>query len=454
MVSTRLLFLLPAVTTWWLLGCHAAVDTMYSTGDSSSSTAGQQPKSQSPTGKARREGNLDHWDGDTLAFYLDNYVGVDVAVMFYAPWDRNSHSLAPLWDQIATHLDAGSSDSRLIMALFDCELNHQHIELCKAVSITHYPTLMFIGAGPYHDTDPLTGAILGASKSAGLMGRAPIWNTVKFQGNWQYGDSIMDWIRTMQALSNWHTWSTEGFGKKLRTFFWPHRKGKKTSLPIGIPPPGSGGGGSKTVAAASASSASGDSSNTAKVQSLEVEMESLKQVNGLYETAVNRVSVQIDSLLFPTDAADSDVFQSIYTNNGWEPEVSDSNDILLTCALEISLEYCQRVATHVATELVNALEVSGGLETISMDVLEKDVQDLINKKEPFCKVLETCLATGMQGDECRPTKCPFENEVACRYVASCLDPTIQAEYREVMGLGGGGTGGDASTGTSGAAFRF
>ena len=37
-----------------------------------------------PTSKARREGNLDHRDADTLAFYLDNYVGDDVAVMFYA----------------------------------------------------------------------------------------------------------------------------------------------------------------------------------------------------------------------------------------------------------------------------------------------------------------------------------------------------------------------------------
>jgi hypothetical protein len=70
------------------------------------------------------------------------------------------------------------------MALFDCELNNQHIQLCKALSVTYYPTLLFVGSGPYHATDPVTGAILGA-KSAGVMGPAPVWNTVKFQGNWQ-----------------------------------------------------------------------------------------------------------------------------------------------------------------------------------------------------------------------------------------------------------------------------
>jgi hypothetical protein len=440
MVS-RLLLLLP---TWWLLGCQAALDTMHS-------SAGK-PKGQ-PKDKSRRERNLDHWDGDTLAFYLDNYVGYDVAVMFYAQWDRNSHSLAPLWDRIATEFDAGSSESRLIMALFDCELNHQHIELCKAVSMTHYPTLMFIGAGPYHDTDPVTGAILG-SKSAGLMGPSPVRNTVKFQGNWQYGDAIMDWIRIMQGLSNWHTWSTEGYGKKLRSFFLPHGKGKKTSLPVGIP------GGGSIPASASTATGSGSSalaSNSAKEQSLELEIDSLnhgiellERTNVQYEAAVVRSSVQTDSVLFPSGA---DVFMFLYTNKAWETEVSDSNEILRTCALEVSLDYCQRLASNVATEVVDALEAKGTLESISMELLEKDVQDMINKKEPFCKVLENCLATGLQGDECRPKQCPFQSEVACRYIASCLNPSIYNEYSEAMGLDGASTsiaaGGKGTSGASG-----
>lgn len=63
----------------------------------------------------RRENGLDHWDSDTLAYYLDNYPGYDLAVMFYARWDTNSQRLAPYWNQIAHILDAGNSQSKLIM---------------------------------------------------------------------------------------------------------------------------------------------------------------------------------------------------------------------------------------------------------------------------------------------------------------------------------------------------
>ena len=107
------------------------------------------------------------------------------------------------------------------------------MQLCKAAGITHYPTMLFIGSGPFYDTDPVSKILFG-KKSAGVMGEAPVSNTVKFQGNWQYYDSILDWIKTMQALSRWHTWSTKGFGKRLRNFFLPERKQNK-QLPLGVP---------------------------------------------------------------------------------------------------------------------------------------------------------------------------------------------------------------------------
>ena len=65
--------------------------------------------------QVRREHGLDHWDSDTLAYYLDNYPGYDQAVMFYASWDTNSHQLAPYWNQIAHDMDAGSSQSKMVM---------------------------------------------------------------------------------------------------------------------------------------------------------------------------------------------------------------------------------------------------------------------------------------------------------------------------------------------------
>ena len=67
------------------------------------------------TAQVRRQDGLDHWDSDTLAYYLDNYPGYDAAVMFYASWDTNSQQLAPYWNQIAHGMDAGSSQSKIIM---------------------------------------------------------------------------------------------------------------------------------------------------------------------------------------------------------------------------------------------------------------------------------------------------------------------------------------------------
>jgi hypothetical protein len=78
---------------------------------SSSSSLSNPPKLQ-----AKRDRNLDLWDADTLAYHIDHYPGYDVAIMFFEQGDRNSYSLARMWDGIATHLQAGSSSSRLIMA--------------------------------------------------------------------------------------------------------------------------------------------------------------------------------------------------------------------------------------------------------------------------------------------------------------------------------------------------
>ena len=67
----------------------------------------------------KRDNHVDHWNSDTLAYYLDGGGddGVpsdtpDAVVMFYATWDRNSHRLAPYWGDIATKLGAGRTDGR------------------------------------------------------------------------------------------------------------------------------------------------------------------------------------------------------------------------------------------------------------------------------------------------------------------------------------------------------
>jgi len=387
--------------------------------------------SQGKAQKVRRERNLDHWDSDTLAFYLDEYQGFDCAVLFYAQWDSNSRALAPYWAQTASKLEAGSSSSRLVMSLFDCELNAAHSELCRAVGITHYPTMLFIGSGPYHDTDPFTKAIFG-SKSAGIMGEAPVSNTVKFQGNWQYVDSIIDWIRTMQALSNWHTWSTEGFGKRLRNFFLPH-KANKAALPIGIP------GQLARSAAAGTSGGSASSDNSLRTQNLEREVEKLKDLAESYQKTVDRGNNMLDKLLVGSTSKTKDgqdMFSLLHQQNAWNKSKQALPEVLRSCVAELSLDYCQRISQKVAEDLIEELDAQGMSvdEMLALPDLEQRIIARVGEAEPYCELLDTCIVSDFAEPECRPERCPFRNPVACQYLSSCLDPALQQEYAEALGL--------------------
>jgi hypothetical protein len=67
----------------------------------------------------------------------------DAVVLFYANWDRHSHSFATLYAQIATLLRAGTVESKLVLGLFDCESDDRHARLCTAAGITHYPTTIY-----------------------------------------------------------------------------------------------------------------------------------------------------------------------------------------------------------------------------------------------------------------------------------------------------------------------
>jgi hypothetical protein len=391
--------------------------------------------------RVRRERNLDHWDSDTLAVYLDEYQGFDVAIMFYAQWDSNSRALAPYWDRIATTLDAGNERSRLVMALFDCELNVAHSELCHAAGITHYPTLLFVGSGPYHDTDPLTKTLLGAAKSAGVMGEAPVPNTVKFQGNWNYVDSITDWIRTMQALSNWHTWTTEGFGKRLRNFFLP-QKPRNSPLPIGVP--GGGGGAGKGVLQGAATTigaglgGGGTDNNSLKVKTLESQVEQLSELTANYEKAVERSSSFLDTILLGNDYANDgiDMFTLLNNENAWEKSNRPTAEVLRHCVTELSLDYCQRMSQKAANDLVDSLSQQGMSveEMLALPDLEQLILDRVAQTEPYCVLLDNCIVTDFAGAECRPATCPFQNPLACQYLTSCFGSALQEEYANVLGF--------------------
>jgi len=461
---------------------------------------------------ARRERNLDHWDGETLAAYLgmdpetgeplpdagsdpdagsisptgigagesqrpqrvDEYVGHDAAILFYAQWCPNCHALAPNYDAIATLLGAGTVKSNLIMALFDCERDAQHAMLCSAAGVKHYPTVMFIGSGPFHDTDPISKALLGKDKSAGPAGASKLRRAVKFQGDWRYGDQVMDWIKCMRGLSSWHRLNTQGFMSVLRRGIFDLFRGgkggrgiggKNDSLPVGVPP-------GFMTSTTGGGVTSGPSSYILdrKIKALEGEVERLENGREELSNAMLHASYIMESFLFPVEpkstGADAgegqtavpppyvDVFAALSTTGAWEakeiltsdgtntnadPLSTDPADkvdpyLLKNCAVDLTLDYCTRLTTRDTTafldELMNADPNAPYPSLLELDEL---LQNRTANKEPYCAKFETCFADEFKGEGCRPSKCPFRNDMACRYIGACLDPNIRGEYAEALG---------------------
>ncbi|KAL7457070.1 hypothetical protein ACHAWC_009983 [Mediolabrus comicus] len=436
---------------------------------------------------SRRERNLDHWDVPTAAAYLglhpetlkplpqfasaglpssstsdggsaellDEYVGHDAAVLFYAQWCKNCHAVAPSWDAIATHVKAGSRSSKLIMALFDCEKDARHMEVCLAAGVKAYPTMMFIGSGEIHDTDFVTKSVLGKDKSAGPFGATTLRRTVKFQGNWQYGDQVLDWVNIMRGLSSWHSMSESGPLRALRNGIFGFLTGgkgrnaranasklsKEGSLPVGVPPgfqPELRGLGSGKPAAA----------NAAELNALEQKLNVTKKEKELYEKAVTHSSNLLEGMLFPSDGKSEkesrDVFSTLTSTDGWFSNAttipSDApNDehptILRSCALELSIDYCNRVTTRETNAYVETLNAIPESEPFpSLDEIEKKLLDDVKSKEPYCSILESCILNDYEAEECRPEKCPFQNKAACTYLESCFDASVQTEYGIALGL--------------------
>ena len=439
---------------------------------------------------SRRERNLDHWDVPTAAAYLglnpetlkplpqfassglpssssdgtttsggeselfDEYVGHDAAVLFYAQWCKNCHAVAPSWDAIATHVNAGTRSSKLIMALFDCEKDTRHMEVCVSAGVKAYPTMMFIGSGEFHDTDFLTRSVLGKDKSAGPFGATTLRRTVKFQGNWQYADQILDWVNIMRWLSSWHSMSESGPLRGLRNGIFgfltggkgrhararASKLGKEGSLPVGVPPGfqddlrGMGTGKAAT--------------NAAEIKALEQKLNVTKKENELYKKAVTHSSNLLDGMLFPDDENSAkkgrDVFSTLTNTDGWFNNATTipfgaPNDehpsILRSCALELSIDYCNRVTTRETNAYLQVLNAIPEADPFpSLDEIEKKLLDDVKNKEPYCFLLENCIMTNYEAEECRAEQCPFENKAACTYLQSCFDPSVQTEYGIALGL--------------------
>ena len=442
----------------------------------STTTKSTHDKERVDASVSRREGNLDHWDPLTLATYMgidyetgeplpppsgkeaasskivDAYAGHDAAILFYAQWCPNCHALAPLWDKIATILKAGTKESNLIMALFDCEGSTKHTSLCNTAGVTHYPTLMFVGRDELHQ--------LNTKKERDILGskHKKLRRVARFRGNWQYGEQILDWIQFNQTWSRWKAFSySNPFMRCLRKIFTlPFLRGglqinhdgtpdggsliEDTSLPVGVP-------------LTTISSLSGNTS-TQELNQAKNKLEDLTSRAELLEKTLEHASNLLEAVLLPqlnitndnstatTPANNTDIFQHLKQEDMYTRAAvsgafkNDPEAVLLkSCMADLSVDYCNRVLMSIVNDpqfLDSFPTTAKQDEAKLMKEIELKLYDIRNKTEPFCAIVDTCVSNEFSTPECQPDECPFKNPNACRYVDSCRTEDIMKEYKEEL----------------------
>ena len=393
--------------------------------------------------------NLDYLDVETMKYYLEpdphrpthDY---DVAVLYYAQWDSNSHAFAPIWDKIGRLLHAGSKEANLIMGLFDCETNQEHMQVCDQAHVKHYPTVKFYS---------LSGKLFFHGKQRKTKKNPIPRHGTDFLGNWQYGDAVFDWIRTMTTMSRWHR---SGWRQKLLSLFQggKHKTPllKDQPLPLGVPrqgtataatTPGSSpftttsmdasaftGAASSSSSSSSATDSSSPTFSAAQVLDLQNQYE---EVISSLEAIAIRSSHMVDALLHPVTVHNSvstrvgensslvtvtlrhedtgknytDAFWFMTETNAWHSNrttqpasshafapsapppavdkdtlIQNDDFVLRSCLMELSLDYCSRFSDKLALDWLDRLDNT---------IIDQWTADLVNStalEAEFLQLLE------------------------------------------------------------------
>ena len=360
-------------------------------------------------GKVFRHDHLDYLDIDTVKYYINNTqetLDYDVAIMFYAQWSSHCHTLAPTWDQISRILNAGTKQSKLVIGLFDCEDTKEHEKICQQLHIKQYPTLAYFSM---------------AGKKHHLSMRSPKHVTL-FKGNWQYGDAILDWVKAVSALSQYHR---SGWGNKIRNAIFGSRGGqnqKKASpepLPVGVP---------QSI------------SDVQELQSLR------KEMNKTVSLAV-RTSAMMQVLFLPELDKDSiypilsdynknytDMYAMLNNIDAWR-KTSNHNLVLRTCVTELTMDYCDRIATQYMESWIDTWPLNQTITDEIFDEYQLQMSEYINHTEPQCYyyvVQNVCSTSNFTNSHCQPNTCPFQDRTACRFLTACLTDQLQTEYAEAL----------------------
>ena len=354
-----------------------------------------------PSASLARLGHVDFWSAPVLRSHLDSYQGFDAALLFYAPWCQHCNALAPLYSRVAELLSSGTFSSSHVSVMFDCESSDAAAQLCTEIGVTHYPTVMYLGAGPYYASDVVTRALFG-ERAGGPAGLAKHERCVTFQGNLNHGEEIRDFIIMMRSLSTWHKYRQNNF---VTNWLWGKRK-PSGSDPIGLTDP--------SVSNNSGSSSSYSSSSPS-----------------LDSAALAQAVLLMDSLLTSPSSSsigpsEDDIFSIISKTSFWSDASQSSTLITKSCYVDLVFDYCSRVVSRLSRSLPLSSPSSSSAASTAALVAE------LEEREPYCAIVDGCIEEDFKPARCRPAKCPFESKVACNYVNTCLDDIVREEYEKVL----------------------
>jgi len=90
----------------------------------------------------------------------------------------------------------------------------------------------------------------------------------------------------------------------------------------------------------------------------------------------------------------------------------------------MTIDYCTRFLTKNTLDAYDMLSA----DKANLENREELLQEIQSRDEPFCNIVENCIANDFSTEECRPQTCPLQNPMGCRYVSSCFSSKMKEEY--------------------------
>ena len=161
----------------------------------------------------------------------------------------------------------------------------------------------------------------------------------------------------------------------------------------------------------------------------------------------------IESFLFPSmtnhsiegqEETPMDVFTKLDESKGWDAKYSSDKDevklslesdeslLMKECVIGMTLDYCTRLSKKTTTDYLESLSELSQDDYPSFSEMETALRAIIKLNEPYCSSFDECFTGDFKDKKCRPATCPLQNDMGCRYVASCLSGSILEEYKDAL----------------------